>query len=65
MFLRDRVRSSVMRERLRVESLLLCLERSQLRWFGHLVRMPLRHLLIGRPRHIPLEGDLGADQDAD
>ena len=38
--LRDRVRSSVIRERLGVESLLLCVERSQLRWFGHLVRMP-------------------------
>ena len=37
--LRDRVRSSAIREELRVE-LLLCVERSQLRWFGHLVRMP-------------------------
>ncbi|KAJ7996720.1 hypothetical protein DPEC_G00239960 [Dallia pectoralis] len=38
--LRDRVRSSVIREELGVEPLLLCVERSQLRWFGHLVRMP-------------------------
>ena len=38
--LRDRVRSSVIRERLKVEPLLLRIERSQLRWFGHLVRMP-------------------------
>ena len=38
--LRDRVRSSAIREGLRVEPLLLCKERSQLRWFGHLVRMP-------------------------
>ncbi|KAJ8005185.1 hypothetical protein DPEC_G00144010 [Dallia pectoralis] len=38
--LRDRVRSSVIREELGVEPLLLCIERSQLRWFGHLVRMP-------------------------
>ena len=38
--LRDRVRSSVIREWLGVEPLLLCIERSQLRWFGHLVRMP-------------------------
>ncbi|KAL6462549.1 hypothetical protein MHYP_G00289710 [Metynnis hypsauchen] len=37
--LRDRVRSSVIRERLRVEPLLLYVERSQMRWFGHLVRM--------------------------
>ena len=37
--LRDRVRSSVIRKELGVELLLLCVERSQLRWFGHLVRM--------------------------
>jgi exonuclease III len=38
--LRDRVRSSVIRGGLRVEPLLLHVERSQLRWLGHLVRMP-------------------------
>ena len=39
--LRDRVRSSVIREGLGVQPLLLHVERSQLRWFGHLVvRMP-------------------------
>ncbi|PWA15275.1 hypothetical protein CCH79_00008546 [Gambusia affinis] len=38
--LRDRVRSSVIREGLRVEPLLLHVERGQLRWLGHLVRMP-------------------------
>ena len=38
--LRDKVRSSVIREGLGVEPLLLRGERSQLRWFGHLVRMP-------------------------
>ena len=38
--LRDRVRSSDIREELGVEPLLLHIERSQLRWFGHLVRMP-------------------------
>ncbi len=42
--LRDRVRS---RWELRVEPLLLCVKRSQLRWFGHLIRMP--------PGHLPLE----------
>ena len=42
--LRDRVRSSITRERLGVEPLLLNLERSQLRWFGHLVRMPPERL---------------------
>ncbi len=36
----DRVRSSVTREELRVEPLLLHIERGQLRWLGHLFRMP-------------------------
>ncbi|TWW62415.1 hypothetical protein D4764_04G0010620 [Takifugu flavidus] len=38
--LRDRVRSSAIWEELRVELLLLRVERSQMRWLGHLVRMP-------------------------
>ncbi|KAK0153213.1 putative uncharacterized transposon-derived protein F52C9.6 [Merluccius polli] len=38
--LRDRVRSSVIREELGVDPLLLRIERSQMRWLGHLVRMP-------------------------
>ena len=38
--LRDRVRSSVTRRELGVEPLLLHVERSQLRWLGHLFRMP-------------------------
>uniref|UniRef100_A0A8C6Q6A0 Reverse transcriptase domain-containing protein n=1 Tax=Nothobranchius furzeri TaxID=105023 RepID=A0A8C6Q6A0_NOTFU len=38
--LRDRVRSSDIREGLGVEPLLLRIERSQMRWFGDLVRMP-------------------------
>ncbi|CAG5932579.1 unnamed protein product [Menidia menidia] len=38
--LRDRVRSSAIREGLGVEPLLLHVERSQLRWLGHLFRMP-------------------------
>ena len=37
--LRDRVRSSVIREGLGVEPLLLRIERSQMRWLRHLVRM--------------------------
>ena len=37
---RDRVRSSAIQEGLEVEVLLLCVERSQLRWFGLLTRMP-------------------------
>ena len=42
--LRDKVRSSVIREGLGVEPLLLRVERSQLRWFGHLSRMPAGRL---------------------
>ncbi|TWW73493.1 hypothetical protein D4764_15G0008870 [Takifugu flavidus] len=38
--LRDRVRSSAIREELAVEPLLLRVERSQMRWLVHLVRMP-------------------------
>ncbi|KAK3520218.1 hypothetical protein QTP70_019360 [Hemibagrus guttatus] len=38
--LRDRVRSFVTREELGVELLLLHIERGQLRWLGHLFRMP-------------------------
>jgi len=38
--LRDRVRSLDIRRALGVEPLLLCVERSQLRWFGNLIRMP-------------------------
>jgi len=34
------VRSSVIREGLGVEPLLLRIERSQMRWLGHLVRIP-------------------------
>ncbi|KAK3534690.1 hypothetical protein QTP86_020345 [Hemibagrus guttatus] len=42
--LRDRVRSSVTREELGVEPLLLHIERGQLRWLGHLFQMPPGHL---------------------
>ena len=38
--IRDRVRIAVIWEGLGVESLLLPVKRSQLRWFGHLTRMP-------------------------
>ena len=60
--LRDRVRSSAIREDLRVEPLLLRVERSQMRWLGHLVRMPPGRLpgevfrappTSGRPRGRP------------
>ncbi|KAK3544271.1 hypothetical protein QTP86_008996 [Hemibagrus guttatus] len=42
--LRDRVRSSVTWEELEVEPLFLHIERGQLRWLGHLFRMPLGRL---------------------
>ncbi|KAK0156594.1 putative uncharacterized transposon-derived protein F52C9.6 [Merluccius polli] len=42
--LRDRVRSSVIRKELGVDPLLVRVERSQMRWLGHLVRMPPRRL---------------------
>ncbi|KAK3517672.1 hypothetical protein QTP70_015319 [Hemibagrus guttatus] len=42
--LRDRVRSSVTWEELGVEPLLLHIEKGQLRWLGHLFRMPPGHL---------------------
>jgi len=45
--LRDRVRSLDIRRELGVEPLLLRVEMSQLRWFGHLIRMP--------PGRLPLE----------
>ncbi|KAK3507766.1 hypothetical protein QTP70_000218 [Hemibagrus guttatus] len=38
--LRDRLRSSVIREELGIEPLLLHIERGQLRWLGHLFQMP-------------------------
>ena len=37
--LRDRVRSSDIRWQLRVKLLVLCVERSQLRWLEHWIRM--------------------------
>uniref|UniRef100_A0A8C6KM13 Reverse transcriptase domain-containing protein n=1 Tax=Nothobranchius furzeri TaxID=105023 RepID=A0A8C6KM13_NOTFU len=51
--LRIRVRSSEIREGLGVEPLLLQIERSQLRWFGHLIRMPPGRLPAGGPRVDP------------
>lgn len=41
--LRDRVGSLDIRRELRVEPLLLCIKRRQLRWVGHLIGMPPRH----------------------
>jgi len=52
--LRDRVRSSDIRRELGVEPLVLRVERSQLRWFGHLIRIPpFRGFLGGDPGEDP------------
>ncbi|TWW62808.1 hypothetical protein D4764_04G0014550 [Takifugu flavidus] len=50
--LRDRVRSSAIREELGVESLLLHVERSQMRWLGH----PLDASLVRCSGHVPPVG---------
>ena len=60
-YLRHRVKSLVIREGLGVEPVLLCVERSQLRLFGHLVRMPPGR--IPRcSRHVQLGGGHGVDR---
>ena len=38
-FTNDKVKSADIRESLNIEALLLRLERSQLRWYGHVTRM--------------------------
>lgn len=42
----DRMRSLDIRRELREELLLISIKRSQPRWFGYLIRMPPRHLLL-------------------
>ena len=50
----DRIRNTSIRDSLGVEPLLLQIERSQLRWYGHVVRMPHQRLakqvLLSKPR---------------
>ena len=41
----DKVRNSTIREELNIEPLLLKVERSQLRWFGHVLRMTQSRLV--------------------
>ena len=41
----NKVRSSEVRKSLKIEPLHLRIERSQLRWFGHVSRMPLERLI--------------------
>ena len=49
----DRVRNTAIREDLGVEPLLLRIERSQLRWLGHVLRMPperlVKQVLLSNP----------------
>ncbi|KAK3506845.1 hypothetical protein QTP70_029252 [Hemibagrus guttatus] len=65
--LRDRVRSSVTWEELGVEPLLLHIERGQLRWLGHLSRMPPgrlpREVYAPMGRDLCLLADLGTPRD--
>ena len=44
--LRDRVRNADIQKELGVELLLFQKERSQIKWFGHLVRMPPRVIMF-------------------
>ena len=48
----DRVRSSVIRKSLEIEPLLLHIEKSQLRWLGHVLRMPLKSRRLNRPQRL-------------
>ncbi|CAM4549683.1 unnamed protein product [Leuciscus chuanchicus] len=59
--LRDRVRSSVTREELRAEPLLLHIMRDQLRWLWHLFRMPPGRLPGKVFRACPKAGSPGED----
>ena len=40
----NKLRNTAIRQSLNIESLLLQIERSQLRWFGHVSRMPQERL---------------------
>ncbi|TWW62682.1 hypothetical protein D4764_04G0013290 [Takifugu flavidus] len=53
--LRERVGSSAIWEELGVEPLLLRVEMNQMRWLGHLVRMPPGHLPVWERLGIPLD----------
>lgn len=57
--LRDMLRCSDIRREIGIELLLLRIQRSHLRCFGHLIRMP--------PGHLPFSGKvlLGGDLEAD
>ena len=54
----DKVRSSEIRKSLNIEPLLLRIEKSQLRWFGHVSRMPQERL----HNKLYLPKQMGVDQ---
>ena len=64
----DKVISADIRESLNIEALLLRLERSQLRWYGHVTRMSeertakkcsVQHRLVEGPEAVPeLDGEI-------
>ena len=53
--LKDKIRSSNIRESLQIEPLLLHIERSQLRWLGHILRMPHNRLPYQVFQAVPIE----------
>ena len=57
----NKVRSSEIRESLNIEPLLLRIQRSQLRWFGHVSRMPQEN----PPNKLYLPKQMGEDQSDD
>ena len=57
----NKVRSSEIRKSLNIELLLLRIERSQLRWFGHVSRMPQENF----PNKLYLPKQMGEDQSDD
>ncbi|XP_061673707.1 histone-lysine N-methyltransferase EHMT1a isoform X2 [Syngnathoides biaculeatus] len=63
LFFREMVRSSVTREELKVEPLLLFIEKSQMIWLGHLIRMPPGHSLVRCPGTYNWTQDPGTTQD--
>ena len=57
----DKMHSSEIRKSLNIEPLLLRIERSQLRWFGHVSRMPQERL----PNKLYMPKQMGEDQSDD
>ena len=56
------MRSSNIREEIRVKLLLLCVERKQFRWFGHLVRIPPGRVPWGDVSGTPVREEIPLDR---